>query len=373
MPTTLSLITSRNNQSLLLFYAQIVGDYHRVVSMFMAQQRFSDAIAVLTDAPIERVLQLIYKSAPVLIQREPDATINMLLSKHQLSLSGILPALLSYCTALDLQISQRLDVSRMSVASNSSPGRGSHSSSRHKDRKISTDDEVPLDRDFEGNEINFAIIYLKQTLARQGFKFGAELPAAYANTDDGYAYGTPEAACFHTIVWLLAKYAALEHEQEEEELVALLTCMQESRAQDPLLNSLDIDYEYILRQCRLYKRRRAAVRALLLLDCPTEAVNEALVLDVQEAKELVLQLQLLGADTELLRQLWMEIAKVVIEREADMAVPIALIKESDGALTIDVRIFTLHFIAFEAVVDSFFLWFLVILGLAASPAKLHGD
>lgn len=153
------------------------------------------------------------------------------------------------------------------------------------------------------------------------------------------------------------------------------------QAQDPLLNSLDIDYEYILRQCRLYKRRRAAVRALLLLDCTIEAVDEALVLDLAEAKALVLQQQQLGADSDLLRQLWMEIAKVVIERESDMAVPIALIKESDGALTIDVS--TCRFIlstgGWRALMctlhDHCILIYHLhsILGLAAAPAELHGD
>jgi hypothetical protein len=113
----------------------------------------------------------------------------------------------------------------------------------------------PLDRDFENNHVNFAVLFLKTTLSRQGFLYGAELPAAYANLDD-IAYTTPEVTTFHTLVWLLARYEALEHEDTEAELVALLTAMQESRAQDPLLNTLDIDYEYILRQCRLYQRRR---------------------------------------------------------------------------------------------------------------------
>jgi len=319
----------------MLFYAQIVGDYHRVVSMFMSQERYNDAIVVLTDAPIEKVLQLIYKTAPVLIQKEPDATVNMLLSKPQLSLSGILPALLSYCSALDLQIAHRARVSATPKVTASSPTR-THSKSAHTSPRAGNfSDAVPLDRDFEGNEINFAILYLKQTLSRQGFKFGAE-PAGVYIVPDEFAYGSPEAACFHTLVWMLAKYDALENEGEEEELVALLSVMQESRAHDTVLAALDVDYEYILRQCRHYKRRRAAVRALLLLDCPIEAVDEALALDLHDAKQLVVQLQQLGADADLLKQLWMEIAKVVIDREANMAVPIALIKESEGILSIDV-------------------------------------
>ena len=338
MTITLNLINSRDHQPLMLFYAQIVGDYHRVVSMFMSQERYNDAIVVLTDAPIEKVLQLIYKAAPVLIQKEPDATVNMLLSKPQLSLAGILPALLSYCSALDLQIAHRVRAAATPSTSRTtgSPSR-THSKSTHTSpRAGSFADAVPLDRDFEGNEINFAILYLKQTLSRQGFKFGAE-PAGVYIVPDEFAYGSPEAACFHTLVWMLAKYDALENEGEEEELVALLTVMQESRAHDTVLAALDIDYEYILRQCRQYKRRRAAVRALLLLDCPIEAVDEALALDLQDAKQLVVQLQQLGADGDLLKQLWMEIAKVVIDKEANMAVPIALIKESEGILSIDVR------------------------------------
>jgi hypothetical protein len=297
----------------MLFYAQIVGDYHKVVSMYMSQGRFSDAIVVLTDAPIEKVQALIYKTAPVLIQTEPESTVHMLLQKPQLSVTGVLPALLSYCTALDVQLQQQ-----------------------HQAQQDGADfTAAPLDRDFEGNHVNFALLYLKATLSRQGFQYGNELPAAFAPTEDS-AYSTPEAACFHTVIWMLAKYDALEHEAEEQELVSLLTCMQESRAHDSLLGALDIDYEYILRQCRLYQRRRGSVRALLLLDCLAEAVEEALLLDVHDTKQLVHQLQQLGTPVEVLRQLWMDIAKVVIQHEADMAVPIALIRESDGIISIDV-------------------------------------
>lgn len=338
MTITLNLINSRDHQPLMLFYAQIVGDYHRVVGMFMSQERYTDAIAVLTDAPIEKVLTLIYKSAPVLIQKEPDATVNMLLSKPQLSLSGLLPALLSYCSALDLQIAHRERMQSSRHSKSGSPR--AHSKSVHNSPKRiragSFSDAVPLDRDFEGNEINFAILYLKQTLSRQGFSFGAEPSGVYIVPEE-FAYGSPEAACFHTLVWLLAKYDALENENEEDELVALLTVMQESRVHDTVLAALDIDYEYILRQCRQYKRRRAAVRALMLLDCPVEAVDEALALDLHEAKQLVLQLQQLGeGEGELLKQLWLEVAKAVIQKETDMSVPIALIKESQGVLSIDV-------------------------------------
>lgn len=317
IPTTLALINARNHGPLMLFFAQIVGDYHKVVSMTIAAGRINEAIAVLSNAPIERVMDLIYKTAPVLMAQEPEGTVHVLLSKPQLSVAGLLPALLSYCNALDAQYHREAQQAH----------------SGHQPEY----DLPPLDRDFEYNQVNFAVLFLKTTLSRQGFMFGAELPPAYASADE-VTYTTPEAATFHTLVWMLARYEALEHEDTEQELVALLTAMQESRAHDPLLNTLDIDYEYILRQCRLYRRRRASVRALLLLECTNEAIAEAIALDVHDAKQLVHQLQLLGTPDDTLKQLWMEIAKVVIAKESDMAVPIALIQESGGILSIDVSI-----------------------------------
>jgi hypothetical protein len=74
--------------------------------MNISAGRVAEAIAVLSNAPIERVLGLIYKTAPVLIAVEPEATVHMLLSKPQLSVAGLLPALLAYCSALDAQQAQ---------------------------------------------------------------------------------------------------------------------------------------------------------------------------------------------------------------------------------------------------------------------------
>jgi hypothetical protein len=87
-----------------LFYLHYSRE--QVVSMNISAGRVAEAIAVLSNAPIERVLGLIYKTAPVLIAVEPEATVHMLLSKPQLSVAGLLPALLAYCSALDAQQAQ---------------------------------------------------------------------------------------------------------------------------------------------------------------------------------------------------------------------------------------------------------------------------
>jgi hypothetical protein len=147
------------------------------------------------------------------------------------------------------------------------------------------------------------------------------------------SYSSPEPVLFHTLVWLLAKYGD-DEEAEEEALVGLLSHMQELRV-NGVFAHFDLDFEYMLRQCRLFKRARAAVIGLLLLDAPAVAVQEALLLDVQLAKEIASRQE----EHEVRKALWLEVARHVIEAEADMQRPIALLRESDGVLSIDVSVF----------------------------------
>lgn len=340
--TTFSLIISRNNRPLLLFFAQIAGDYHRVVGIYVTDRRYGEAIAVLRDAPFEKVAALIYKTAPVLIVVEPDATVNMLLAKPQLSVAGLLPALLRYSNALDRQLLL-------------GGAKG--------------EDSVPLDRDFEGGQVNFAIRYLRACLDRLnlGFSSGRRLgDGADGDLDmhhydlmggggGGNNYSSPEPVLFHTLIWLLAKYDVREgsgdDDEAEGELFSMLSHMQELRVNN-VFAGFDLDFEYILRQCRLHHRPRSAVVALLLLDAPAEALREALKIDVVLAKQIAASKLAVthaagddpdgGSDentaaaNELQKSLWLAVAKHVIAAETDMTRAIALIRESDGVLSIDV-------------------------------------
>ena len=110
----------------------------------------------------------------------------------------------------------------------------------------------------------------------------------------------------------------------------------------------------------LHGRHRACVHALLLLECPTEAISEALLLNIHDAKQLVHQLHQLGSSIDILRELWMNIARVVVDQESDMAVPIALLQESGGILTIDVNSSTVYFINVLFFISHIFLLLLRI-------------
>lgn len=78
---------------ILLFYCQIVGDYERVLSQYISEGKYADAIAVLQNSPIEKVEGLIYKKAPVLMEHHPEMAVALFLSKQYLRVTNLLPAL----------------------------------------------------------------------------------------------------------------------------------------------------------------------------------------------------------------------------------------------------------------------------------------
>jgi hypothetical protein len=60
--TTIALLTSRGQsfRPLLLFYCQIVGDYDRVLSHYVSEGLYGDAITVLQNSPIEKVNDILH-------------------------------------------------------------------------------------------------------------------------------------------------------------------------------------------------------------------------------------------------------------------------------------------------------------------------
>jgi hypothetical protein len=281
-----------------LFFAQIVGNYELVISRYLSDGRFADAIAILRDAPFEKVEAIIYKSAPVLIENEPEACINMLLVQPRLKSANLLPALLRYSTLLD----------KMSA----SPCSNSH-----------------LETDFEGSKVNFAIKYLQTIVER------AE--------SGGYLC---ESVVYHTLVWFLAKYDAVS----EEGLIAFLQPQFDRLVEGyreglgGLIggiggpNSSNIgagviccDLDHVLRQCKRYGRKKSTVLALMMTGLEEEAVVMALSLDVSLAKNLANKVK---SDTHK-RKLWITIALHTIKVERNPVSCLLLLEESQRILRID--------------------------------------
>ena len=125
---------------------------------------------------------------------------------------------------------------------------------------------------------------------------------------------------------------------------------------------MTLDYEFILRQCRLHQHGRAQVLALLLLDLPATAVQEALSVSVPFARFIIGRLMELddadllgsgypqrgvqGADEfnpdeaarHMKKTIWLQLARhiLVADDNPDVSTAIDLIKESDGVLIINV-------------------------------------
>ena len=108
-----------------------------------------------------QVGELIYKTAPLLIVTDPEATLQMLVSKPQLNVALMLPALLHYVRALDEQ------------------------TAKIKAGYILNGSEVDLGHDFEGKSVNFAIKYLQECLERCGLGFEKEVTPHEVGNNSG--------------------------------------------------------------------------------------------------------------------------------------------------------------------------------------------
>ena len=281
--TTLKLLTSRGqgqHRALLLFYAQMVGDYDCVVAHYISEQRFNDAINLLVEAPFEQVEGLIYKCTPTLIQFEPESSVQMLISKKRLRVQGILPALFRYEALLN----------ERSLSDHDSPS-------------------LLLDRDYQGKKVNFAVLYLQDVLSS-------------AEENDL----VPEAIVYHTLIWLLAKY----DEPDEKQLFAFLKKICDKKASG-LLQIFGLNGEYMLRQCQRFSRKRATVFSFLILGLEHEAIHAALDIDLDLAKIVA---QKCG-DRGKQRELWIVIAKHVIFIDKDAKRALALLAESGDKFKIE--------------------------------------
>eukprot|EP00595_Chromulina_sp_UTEXLB2642_P003347 CAMPEP_0196765756 /NCGR_PEP_ID=MMETSP1095-20130614/11823_1 /TAXON_ID=96789 ORGANISM="Chromulina nebulosa, Strain UTEXLB2642" /NCGR_SAMPLE_ID=MMETSP1095 /ASSEMBLY_ACC=CAM_ASM_000446 /LENGTH=508 /DNA_ID=CAMNT_0042124375 /DNA_START=1550 /DNA_END=3072 /DNA_ORIENTATION=- len=280
--TIFNLITSRNDRVLYLFYSQIIGDYDRVIGYYFNDSRYMDVVNILTDAPFEKVESMIYKFAPVLIEFEPEATIDMLLSKPRLRIAKLLPTILRYCTVLDQQ-------SQMT--------------------------ELPADVnhvgfDFNGRKVNYAIKYLQEHIAL---------------CESDQSYGILESSAYHTLIWLLSKY----DETDEKETIKFLESIIQ-KLNDGLL-TVSLDREYILRECRRHNRIRSVALAFLLLGMEEEALKTVISFDMELAQSFAREC----LHPTKKKKMWMIIGKYFIETENDIKKTTAILSESNGILQIE--------------------------------------
>lgn len=128
------------------------------------------AIRLLDDAPFDRVEYLIYEYCPRLIVVEPEKTVEMLLRKPHAKAELLIPSLHAYADALDEERTKLYQSSLMKAKEQDDNNGGGvddqeEKLEREKIAKLAMN-TAPLGLDFRGEETNFAILYLTETIRR---------------------------------------------------------------------------------------------------------------------------------------------------------------------------------------------------------------
>eukprot|EP01031_Cornospumella_fuschlensis_P035060 gene35060-42461_t len=297
------LLISRDHRQLLLFFSRLTGDYHRVVTMLLTDRKYSEAINVLHDAPYEKISTFVYEVASVLMVKDPEGCVELLLGKPQLQPSLLLPALLAYTEALD------------------------HA------KKTGDSGSEHLTTNYQGEPRNFAIVYLEEMVKRLGIPldepvsedlfFVEPLERSY----DTWRFSSPDPVLLPTLLCLLCKYDT-DNESKVVRLMQELCAMHKAQA---LQEVVTLDVDFVLRRCRQYGRRRGVMYAYILMGQPVVAAEEALVLDAQLAKAIAI----FETDNVICHAIWLAIARHTVATVVDMKHSIDLIEESQHLLSIE--------------------------------------
>ncbi|KAF9362080.1 hypothetical protein BGX26_004165 [Mortierella sp. AD094] len=91
--TTYKLLSSHGRTEQLLFYAILIGDYERVISHWIQEKNYKNALDVLSK---QESLDTYYRFSPVLMENAPYETVSAWMRQPNLNPRNLIPALLKY-------------------------------------------------------------------------------------------------------------------------------------------------------------------------------------------------------------------------------------------------------------------------------------
>ncbi|KAG9067424.1 hypothetical protein KI688_012207 [Linnemannia hyalina] len=91
--TTYKLLASHGRTAQLLFYAVLIGDYERVISHWVQEKNYKNALEVLSK---QDSLDTYYRFSPVLMENAPYETVSVWMRQPNLNPRNLIPALLKY-------------------------------------------------------------------------------------------------------------------------------------------------------------------------------------------------------------------------------------------------------------------------------------
>ncbi|KAG0324912.1 hypothetical protein BG000_002004 [Podila horticola] len=91
--TTYKLLASHGRTEQLLFYAILIGDYERVISHWIQEKNYKNALEVLSK---QESLDTYYRFSPVLMENAPYDTVSVWMRQPHLNPRNLIPSLLKY-------------------------------------------------------------------------------------------------------------------------------------------------------------------------------------------------------------------------------------------------------------------------------------
>lgn len=293
--TTYSMLGAHGRRDSILIYATAIADYAVVVSSLVTDGNLVEAIDALAEAPFEKIEALLYKYAPILMEQEPKRTTELLTRLPPLDATRIMPALLRYAQALEASRA-KLNNKQQQGGNGSVPRISYQSKLKNKGTSAQSGlPQSPLEDDGTGRRVNYAVVYLEHCLRRRR---------------------QHEQTFVHTLLWLRAKF-----DDDETALLAML--------EEPEYRGL-IDYSFAFRICKQHNCVRTCVQLYTLQGFWEEAVDLALTVSWDLAKETARK----PHDSGVQKKLWLRIALRLIGQK-DVSAALRLLQESDNALQIE--------------------------------------
>jgi hypothetical protein len=268
--------------------------------MLLTEKKFGEALTVLDNAPFDKVSNFVYKIVPVLFEMIPEKTVNVLLSKPQFQISHLLPSILRYVSKFDDEKSKRTD------------------------------------------HINFAVLYVEEYFKKMGLFFTNCQDNIGISYDQHLMVGMSEEENINIDLWVKSELEPIalhllghlyaKYDKQETKLCNFLQTLLNLQELNALQEVVDVDIEYILRQCRIYQRRKGGIYALILLGNFKQSVEEALHFNTELAKSIVRR----HPEAELRKEMWIQIAKSILAVDTDIKKVVLLVKESSEDVRIEV-------------------------------------
>jgi vacuolar protein sorting-associated protein 18 len=324
--STSALLSSHGCSDELLFFAELTGDYERVLAHHTAHRAGSSgpdypaALAVLRRAPLEKVESLVYRYSAVLMDADPGGTIAVWIGKPQLKPTKLIPALVRYSKHRGLATGATAATAGSSINGSSSGSGGQ----------------------------DWAIVYLEHCVNR----LQLQDPAIHNHLLTLYAQAEANAE---------EQPQQQQQQQQRNDSASSATTgdaptvTTSAVTSSPLMDLLSrpperryFNLKYALRVCTQLGRRRACVQIYSAMGLFEEAVDLALAVDLQMAKANADK----PADADLRKRLWLKIAKhTVLQRGTEgAAAATAILGECGDLLKIED---ILPFFPDFAVIDSF--------------------